>query len=148
MTLRTGRPCRLRLDREESLRAGVKRHPFRVRYRTGVTRAGALTGCQVELLVDAGAYTTLTPAVLGLAVNHCCGPYAFQATRVAARAAFTNNGNSSAFRGFGNPQVAVGLEQQIDRLARAIGLDPIELRRRNAIRPGQVSGTGFTVPAR
>jgi len=104
-----------------------------------------LTACEVDILADAGAYTTLSPAVLAQAAYHCCGPYAFANTRITARAAFTNNGNASAFRGFGNPQVAVGIEQLMNRMAAALGLDPIEFRRRNALRSGQTAGPGFTV---
>ncbi|MEW5957216.1 MAG: molybdopterin cofactor-binding domain-containing protein, partial [Chloroflexota bacterium] len=145
VTYHTKRPCRLRLDREESLRVGVKRHPFQVRYKTGVRQDGAVTACEVTILADAGAYTTLSPAVLALAANHCCGPYNFPHTKITARAVFTNNSNASAFRGFGNPQVVVGLEQQMDMMGRAVGLDPVAFRRRNAIRQGQPAGAGFTV---
>jgi len=145
VTLRTGRPARLALDRSESLRAGVKRHPFRVRYKTGAKRDGTLTACQVTMWADTGAYTTLGPAVLTLAGNHCCGPYRWASTKIDGYAAFTNNGNASAFRGFGNPQVVTGLEQQMDALARALDLDPLEFRQRNTLKQGEVSGAGFPV---
>jgi xanthine dehydrogenase molybdenum-binding subunit len=144
VTQRTGRPCRLMLDRSESLMVGVKRHPFLVRYKTGVTSAGALTAAEVSILADTGAYTTLGPAVIGLAAEHCCGPYDFPHTSIEARAVFTNNGNASAFRGFGNPQVLVGLEQHMDMLAAAVGMDPIAFRRRNTLRPGQLAGPGHS----
>lgn len=145
VTLRTRRPARLALDRSESLRAGMKRHPFRVRYKTGAKRDGTLTACQVTMWADTGAYTTLGPAVLTLAGNHCCGPYRWANTKIDGYAAFTNNGNASAFRGFGNPQVVTGLEQQMDALARALEMDPLEFRRRNTLQQSEVSGAGFPV---
>jgi CO/xanthine dehydrogenase Mo-binding subunit len=143
VTQSTRRPCRLMLDRSESLTVGVKRHPFSVRYKTGVKKDGALTAAEVTILADTGAYTTLGPAVIGLAAEHCCGPYHFPHTKIDAQAVFTNNGNASAFRGFGNPQVLVGLEQHMDMLAEAVGLDPIAFRRRNTLRPGQLAGPGY-----
>ncbi|KAA3663571.1 MAG: xanthine dehydrogenase family protein molybdopterin-binding subunit, partial [Chloroflexi bacterium] len=145
VTYWTKRPCRLMLDREESLRTGVKRHPFKVRYKTGVKKDGTVTACEVTILADAGAYTSLSPAVLELATNHCCGPYNFPHTKITGKAIFTNNGNNSAFRGFGNPQVVVGIEQHMDMMANAVGMSPIEFRQRNAIRQGQKSGAGFNV---
>jgi len=145
VTYHTKRSCRLMLDREESLRAGVKRHPFHVRYKTGVRKDGTLTACEVEIVADAGAYTTLSPAVITVATNHCCGPYHFPHTKITAKAVFTNNGNASAFRGFGNPQMVIGIEQQMDQMARAVGLDGVTFRRRNAIQSGQTSGAGFPV---
>jgi CO/xanthine dehydrogenase Mo-binding subunit len=145
VTYHTKRPCRLRLDREESLRVGVKRHPFQVRYKTGVKKDGFVTACEVHILADGGAYTTLSPAVIALAANHCCGPYNFPHTKITAQAVFTNNGNASAFRGFGNPQMVVGIEQHMDMMVRSIGIDPLAFRRRNAIRQGQPTGAGFTV---
>lgn len=147
VTQRTGRPCRLMLDRSESIATGVKRHPFQVRYKTGVKKDGTLTAIEVAILADTGPYMTLGPAVIGLACEHCCGPYYFPHTKIDAQAVFTNNCNASAFRGFGNPQVLVGLEQHMDMLAEAVGLEPIAFRRLNTLRPGQVAGAGQITPA-
>ncbi|GAA4970835.1 CO/xanthine dehydrogenase Mo-binding subunit [Nonomuraea thailandensis] len=145
VTWHTGRPCRMMYDRQESIAAGVKRHSFQVRYRIAATSAGDLVAADVDFVAEAGAYTTLSPAVVGLAAEHACGPYAFAGTRIRGRAAFTNNGNASAFRGFGNPQMVAGLEQCVDMLARDTGLGPIEFRRRNLLRPGEVAGFGRPV---
>lgn len=142
VTWHTGRPCRMMYDREESISAGVKRHPFQVSFRIAATSEGDLVSADVDFVADAGAYTTLSPAVVGLAAEHACGPYAFAGTRIRGRAIFTNNGNASAFRGFGNPQMVAGLEQCVDMLARDTGLGPIEFRRRNLLRPGDVAGFG------
>lgn len=143
VTYLTRRPCRLMLDRAESLAVGVKRHPFYVRYKTGVTQEGRLTAAQVELLADTGPYLTLGPAVVSLAAEHACGPYHFAHTRIDGRVVYTNNCNSSAFRGFGNPQVLTGLEQHMDMMARALKLDPIAFRKLNVLRAGQVAGLGY-----
>jgi len=145
VTYHTKRPCRLMLDREESLRVGVKRHPFHVRYKTGVTKEGRLTAIEVEMLADTGAYLTLAPAVISLAAEHCCGPYSFPNAKIDAKAVYTNNSNASAFRGFGNPQVHPGLEQHMDMMAEAIGLDPIAFRQMNLLQPGQKAGPGHEI---
>jgi CO/xanthine dehydrogenase Mo-binding subunit len=127
----TGRPCRYVYDRTESLIAGYKRHPFRVTYRSGADSDGRIHALDVRFVADAGAYTALSPAVIALAAEHTAGGYAIPVVRVDGKAVFTNNGISSAFRGFGNPQMLAGLEQHLDMIATAAGLDPIEVRRRN-----------------
>ena len=147
VTLKTGRPARLMLDRSESLVAGVKRHAFDVRYRVSAGRDGILGALDVEIVADAGAYTTLSPAVIGQAAEHASGPYRFAATDIRAKAVFTNNGNASAFRGFGNPQVAIGIEQAIDALASRTGLSPFDIRRKNLIGKGDIAGAGHVMAA-
>ncbi len=144
VTYHTRRPCRLRLDREESIAVGVKRHPFYVRYKTGVTKEGRLTAAEVHLLADTGPYLTLGPAVVALAAEHCCGPYYFPHTKIEGQVVYTNNCNASAFRGFGNPEVLPGLEQHMDMMARALKLDPIAFRKLNVLRAGQSAGLGYT----
>ncbi len=145
VTLLTGRPCRLMLDRGESFRAGIKRHPFHMRYKTACAADGRLLAAQVELLADTGAYASLGPAVLSLATEHCLGPYHFPAVQIDAYCVYTNNSYAGAFRGFGAPQVAVGIEQQMDIMAQAVGLDPLTFRRRNGLRPGQPAALGNVV---
>jgi CO/xanthine dehydrogenase Mo-binding subunit len=145
VTHKTGRPARLMFDRQESLRAGVKRHEFNIAYRVGATGTGKLQYADIELLADAGAYTTLTPAVLGQAAEHAPGPYLYKAVAIDGKAMFTNNGNASAFRGFGVPQISIGIEQAMDELARRTRLSPFEIRRRNLLRRGQTAGAGYTM---
>lgn len=147
VTYTTGRPARLMFDRSESLRAGVKRHAFNVNYRIGATADGTLKSLAVEMIADAGAYTTLSPAVIAQAAEHASGPYRFDASCVHAKAVFTNNGNASAFRGFGNPQVVIGIEQAIDELALRTGLTPFDIRRKNLIAKGQMAGAGHMMTA-
>lgn len=144
-TWHTKQPTRLMYDRQESIRVGVKRHSFDVSYRIGADSHGRIVGVDVEFTVDAGAYTTLSPAVTNLAAEHACGPYAVPATRVRGRSVFTNNGNASAFRGFGNPQMVAGLEQCVDDLARTLGQGPVEFRRRNLLSAQDTAGFGGTV---
>ena len=133
---RTGRPVKMVWTRQESLLARAKRHPFRMRYRTGATRRGELVAQQIELLADAGAYAYLSALVLLYATVTAVGPYRVPAVEVDARVAYTNNPPTSAMRGFGAMQVVFGYESQIDRVARAVGLDPVSVRQLNALRRG------------
>ncbi|MBE9506878.1 MAG: xanthine dehydrogenase family protein molybdopterin-binding subunit [Chloroflexi bacterium] len=142
VTLLTKRPCRIMLDRDESFLAGIKRHPFHMRYRTACTAEGQLVAAEVELIADTGAYASVGPAVLSLATEHCLGPYYFPTLKIDSYCVYTNNSFAGAFRGFGAPQVVVGIEQQMDIMARAVGMDPIEFRRRNGLRAGQPAALG------
>lgn len=128
---KTGRAVRLHLRRAQSVDLGVKRHAMRVRMRTGCDAQGRLRLHEVHLLADTGAYATHGPEVLDAAQEHAVGPYRYDAVAIEARLAYTNNGIAGAFRGFGAVQVQFALEQQIDRLALAAGLDGAEFRRRN-----------------
>ena len=140
-------PARMMFDRAESIRTGVKRHSFAINIRVGATEDGTLHSFASELVADAGAYTTLSPAVLGQAAEHVSGPYVYEASRIDARAVFTNNGNASAYRGFGGPQITIGIEQVMDEMARACGLSPFDLRRRNLIGKGDRAGAGHVMSA-
>jgi CO/xanthine dehydrogenase Mo-binding subunit len=132
----TRRPVRMVWTRQESLLARPKRHPFTMRYRTAASGDGRILAQDVEILGDAGAYPLLSPRVLFAAGVTACGPYDVPNVRVRSTAAFTNNVPASAFRGFGAMQVTLGYEGQMDRLARALGLSPVEVRLRNFIEQG------------
>ncbi|MFQ5896698.1 MAG: xanthine dehydrogenase family protein molybdopterin-binding subunit [Candidatus Methylomirabilia bacterium] len=136
LTWRTGRPVKMVWTRQESLLARAKRHPFRMRYRTGATRDGELLTQQIELLADSGAYAYLSALVLLYATVTAAGPYRVPAVEVSARVAYTNNPPTSAMRGFGAMQVVFGYDSQMDRVARALGLDPVRVRQANALRRG------------
>ncbi|MEZ7204103.1 molybdopterin-dependent oxidoreductase, partial [Agrobacterium sp. O3.4] len=142
-TFKTGRPSRLMYDREESIRVGVKRHGYQVAYEVGAAADGTLLTANISLLSDAGAYMTYSPVVLSQSVEHCTDPYRFKAVKVDAKAIYTNNGVASAFRGVGAPQVLPGIEQAVDDIARATGISPFEVRRRNLLRKGDKAGPGF-----
>ena len=145
LALKTGRRVRLQLSRPESVLAGIKRHPMTIRMRTACDVDGRLLAQNVDLLADAGAYASLGPAVLETAMEHAAGPYAIAHVRTRGRLAYTNNGLCGAFRGFGANQMAYAVERQIDRLAGACGLTPVEMRARNLRRPGTPGYLGQTV---
>jgi CO/xanthine dehydrogenase Mo-binding subunit len=145
LAVKAGRPVKLIYDRVEDMLATTKRHPFRVRHRTGVTRDGRLTAIDIDILVDGGAYTTLTPVVLSRGSIHAAGPYRCEHVRVRGRAVMTNTPPNGAFRGFGAPQTQFAAEVHMDRIAEALELDPVELRERNALRPGDATITGGEV---
>jgi len=136
VTWKTGRPARLVWSREESMMAGTKRHPAIIKIRTAATRDGTILANKIEIVLDKGAYTALGPAVLDVAVENCNGPYRVQASQIDAYLVYTNNMVASAFRGFGAPQVIFAIERQMDLLAKKLGMDPLELRLKNALRKG------------
>src|SRR5579859_5450294 len=138
----TRRPVRMICDRQESLAASTKRHPFIMRYRTGATSYGTITAQEVEILGDAGAYPNLSPRVLFAAAACACGPYRAPNASIAASAVFTNNVPSSAFRGFGAMQVVLGHEAQMDLLAERVGSSRAEVRERNFLAKGDMLPTG------
>ncbi len=142
LAMRSGRPVKLVYDRLEDMAATTKRHPSIVRHRTGVTRDGRLTAMEIDVLLDGGAYCTLSPVVLSRGCLHATGPYRCDNLRVHGRVVMTNTPPSGAFRGFGAPQTVFAAEVQMDRVAEALGLDPVRLRGRNALRPGDTMATG------
>ncbi len=142
LALRAGRPVRIVYDRHEDVAATTKRHPAVVTHRTGVTRDGRLVAQDVDVVMDAGAYATLSPVVLSRGAIHAAGPYACPNVRIRARTMATNTPPNGAFRGFGAPQTEFAAETQVNRVAEALGVSPLELRRRWAYRPGDVTPTG------
>jgi CO/xanthine dehydrogenase Mo-binding subunit len=129
----TGAAVRLVLPREVDMQASTKRHPVVVRHRWGAAADGRLRFAEVETVMDAGAYIGLSTVVAERANVSAIGPYHVPAVRVATHVAYTNNLFGGAFRGFGAPQVTWAAEATMDRLARRLGLDPLELRRRNVL---------------
>jgi len=142
---KAGRPVKLVYDRAEDMLATTKRHPSRVRLRTGVRRDGRLTAMDVDVLLDAGAYLTLSPVVLSRGAIHATGPYRCDHVRVLGRAVRTNTPPNGAFRGFGAPQTLFAAEVHMERVAEALGMDPVRLRETNALRPGDTTATGQTL---
>ena len=138
----TGRPVKILYDRDESLLAHPKRHATVIRIKTGAMKDGTLTAVQAELVGDAGAYASLSTKVLTRATTHATGPYEVPNARIDCFAMYTNNPPAGAFRGFGVTQSAFAVEQNMDILAGELGIDPLELRRRNALRVGSTTATG------
>ncbi|MBA3340586.1 MAG: xanthine dehydrogenase family protein [Gemmatimonadaceae bacterium] len=145
LALKSGRPVKIIYDRAEDMVATTKRHPAIVRHRTGVTRAGRIVAMDVDVLMDGGAYVTLSPTVLSRGCIHAAGPYRCDNVHIHGRTVFTNTPPNGAFRGFGAPQTEFAVEVHIDRIAEALGMDAVELRRRNALRPGDTTATGQTL---
>jgi CO/xanthine dehydrogenase Mo-binding subunit len=142
LALKSGRPVKMMYDRLEDMVATTKRHPSVVLHRTGLTRDGRLLGMDIEVLLDGGAYVTLSPVVLSRGCIHAAGAYRCDHVAIRGRAVFTNTPPNGAFRGFGAPQTEFAIEAHMDRIAEALDLDPLELRRRNALRPGDLTATG------
>ena len=141
----TGRPVKLLWDRHESLMVHPKRHATQIRVKIGAKRDGTLTAVETELFGDTGAYASLGEKVLTRATTHSSGPYDAPNVRADCYAMYTNNPPAGAFRGFGVLQSAFAVESMIDRLAEALGRDPVDLRRQNALRVGSITNTGQTL---
>jgi len=142
LALKARRPVRMIYDRHEDIAATTKRHPAIVRHRTGVTRDGRLVAQDIEVVMDGGAYCTLTPVVLSRGVLHAGGPYRCPNVRLRGRATRTNTPPNGAFRGFGAPQTEFAAETQLNRLAEALNMSPAEIRRRNVYRLNDTTPTG------
>jgi CO/xanthine dehydrogenase Mo-binding subunit len=139
---KTRRPVKMVWTRHESLLSRAKRHPYRMRYRTGARRSGEIVAQQVEILGDSGAYAYLSALVLLYSTVTAAGPYRIPNVEIHARVAYTNNPPTSAMRGFGAMQVVFGYESQMDRVARALDLDPVRIREINALRRGDAIPVG------
>jgi CO/xanthine dehydrogenase Mo-binding subunit len=142
-----GRPVKMIYDRHEDIVGTSKRHPAVIRIRTGVDAEGRLLAQDIEIRMDGGAYPTLSPVVLSRALLHSFGPYRCAAVRIRGKVLRTNTTPNSAFRGFGAPQVEFAMERQMDRIGRALGLDPYEIRERNVVDPGDRLPTGQVLDA-
>jgi CO/xanthine dehydrogenase Mo-binding subunit len=136
LALATQRPVKIALSREESFLAHRQRHPGRIWMRTDAERDGTLVSIEARILLDGGAYASTSGPVLVNTATFVQGPYRVPNGRVDAWAVRTNNPCAGAFRGFGNPQASYAHEAQMDRLARALDMDPVQLRLRNALAQG------------
>jgi CO/xanthine dehydrogenase Mo-binding subunit len=142
LAMKARRPVKLVYDRVEDMLATTKRHPAIVRHRTGLTRTGHLTAMDVDVLLDGGAYATLSAVVLSRGAIHASGPYRCDHVRVHGRVVMTNTPPNGAFRGFGAPQTQFAVEVHMDRIAEHLGVDPVRLRELNVLRPGDTTATG------
>jgi len=143
---KTGRPIKTVWSREESIIGHHKRHPYIFRCKWGATKDGKIVAAQMDVTSDAGGYTYTSTKVQGNAVMACLGPYEIPNVSVEARTVLTNNCPSGAFRGFGGPQGHFAAENQVSKLAQALGMDPVELRMRNIWREGSILPTQSVVP--
>ncbi|MGH9331773.1 MAG: xanthine dehydrogenase family protein molybdopterin-binding subunit, partial [Vicinamibacterales bacterium] len=138
----SGHPVRIAYDRHEDIVGTTKRHPSLIRHRTAVDREGRLIAMDIEVILDGGAYTTLSPVVLSRAILHAAGPYRVPHVRVRGRVLQTHTPPNGAFRGFGVPQAAFAVERHMDAIARRVGVDPYAIRALNVVGPGDRLPTG------
>ncbi|HEY4412934.1 MAG TPA: molybdopterin cofactor-binding domain-containing protein [Gaiellaceae bacterium] len=142
LALHTSRPVKMVYNRQESFTGHVHRHPARIHAEHHATRDGRLVCVKMQILLDGGAYASSSTAVTANATSFACGPYAVPNALIETTCVFTNNPPCGAMRGFGAVQTCFASEAQMDKLARALELDPIELRLRNALAPGDTLPTG------
>jgi CO/xanthine dehydrogenase Mo-binding subunit len=140
------RPVKIIWSREESIVGHCKRHPTWIRCKWGATRAGKLVAAEVHIVADGGAYCYTTNKVLGNANLTCTGPYEIPNVKVDTDGVYTNNVPSGAFRGFGAPQGIFAAEMQMNKLAQALDMDPVELRLKNLLREDSLTSVGTPLP--
>src|SRR6201998_3643749 len=141
LAMKAGHPVKIVYDRMEDMAATTKRHPSRTRHRTAVDKDGKILGGEIEFTIDGGAYATLSSVVLSRGTIHAGGPYYWPSVRIRTKAVATNTPPHGAFRGFGAPQSLFAIERHMDRIAKVVDLDPVEIRRRNFLQPGQTTTT-------
>lgn len=140
------RPVKIIWSREESIIGHHKRHPYFIRQRWGARKDGTLVAAAVEVIADGGAYVYTSGKVLGNATLQCTGPYEIPNVKVDSYAVYTNNMPGGAFRGFGGPQATFSAEMQMNRLAEALGMDPVQIRLKNILREGSLLSVGTPLP--
>jgi CO/xanthine dehydrogenase Mo-binding subunit len=145
LAMKTKRPVKMVWTREESGVAGIKRHPMIVTTKTAANKDGEILANKVHIVADTGAYLSLGPTVLDVAIENSCGPYRVPNVEINAYLVYTNNGVSGAFRGFGAPQVNFAMETNLDIIAEKLGIDRLEIRKRNALREGDTGPFGNKV---
>lgn len=136
LALKSGRTVKMIYDRKEDIETTPKRHPSKVHHKMGFKKDGTITAMEIDLLLDGGAYTTLTRVVLQRATLHAAGVYTVPNAKIRGRAVATNTPPTGAFRGFGAPEAFFAVERHLDRAAMRLGMDPLDLRLRNLIRKG------------
>jgi CO/xanthine dehydrogenase Mo-binding subunit len=146
-TYYTRRPVKMAFSREEMGFGRQKRHPYVMRYKTGATKDGKLTAMQAELISDSGAYVLLSPWVLLYSTVHATGPYYIPNVKVDAYSVLTNNVMTSAYRGFGGMQVAFAYESQMEALAKELGMDSVEFRKKNFFKRGDETANFQPIPS-
>ncbi|MFC8567040.1 xanthine dehydrogenase family protein molybdopterin-binding subunit [Streptomyces sp. NPDC057245] len=145
LAMRTGKPVKIVYNRFESFFGHVHRHPARLSYEHGATRDGKLTHMKCRIVLDGGAYASASPAVVGNASSLAVGPYAVDDVDIEALALYSNNPPCGAMRGFGAVQACFAYEAQMDKVAKELGMDPVEFRRINAMEQGTLLPTGQSV---
>jgi CO/xanthine dehydrogenase Mo-binding subunit len=145
LAMKAKKPVKIIYDRGEDLACTTKRHPSSVRHRTGVMNDGRIVAQDIEMVIDAGAYITLSPVVLSRGIIHAGGAYSCENVRITGKAMLTNSVPYGAFRGFGAPQSLFAMERHMDVIAEQLGIDAVEIRRMNLIKDGQSTSTGQVI---
>lgn len=148
LSWKTKKPVKLTYDREEMMYDRHKRHPYKLKYKHGVTKEGEIVALEVKAISDSGAYVYLSPWVLLYTTYHSTGPYKIPNIKVDSYSVLTNNTYTSAFRGFGAMQAAVAYESQMDELASELDMDPQEFRAKNYLSKGEKTGTGQEIESK
>ena len=141
-TLKTGRPVKIRYQREESILESYKRHPYIMHYKVGYNRDGRIHAMKIDILADGGAYTSMSPYVTWRSVVQATGPYTVEHVATDVRAVYTNNPYTGAMRGFGSPQPVFAQESIMDEIAVRLKMTPDAIRRINGYQAGSVTATG------
>jgi nicotinate dehydrogenase large molybdopterin subunit len=145
LSKKTGRPVKLTFTRPEEFYSSTTRHPILMDYKTGVTKEGKILARKIRLVLDGGAYCSWSETTLGKACILSAGPYEVENLYAEAFVVYTNKTMTGAMRGFGAPQVCFGYESHMDDIAKSLGIDPLEIRLRNALREGSLSPTSQTL---
>jgi CO/xanthine dehydrogenase Mo-binding subunit len=141
LSKKTGRPVKCTFTRPEEFFSSTTRHPLIMDYKTGVTRDGKILARKIRLVLDGGAYCSWSETTLGKACILCAGPYEIDNLVAEAFVVYTNKTMTGAMRGFGAPQVCFAYESHMDDIAKALGIDPLEIRLRNVLKEGSLSPT-------
>lgn len=136
------RPVKMTYTREWSVRESYKRHPYKIYYKMGLSKAGIIKAVETKIIADGGAYCSVTPWVTWRSTVQCCGPYLVENVHCDTYGVYTNNTFTGAFRGFGSPQMNFVIEQMVEIASEQLVLDPIELRRINMVKQDSVTITG------
>ncbi len=142
MAKKIDRPVKITYTREESMIDTYKRHPYKMKYKVGLTEEGKLKAMKIEIFADAGAYISMTPFVTWRSVVQATGPYEVENVRTDIYGVATNNPYTGAFRGFGSPQIVFAQESLMDELAEIMGMDGLEFRRINSFKQGSITASG------
>ncbi len=142
LALVAGKPVKMIFSREELMIASYKRDAMVMKYQVGASKDGTLQACKFHGIVDSGGYAAITPFTAWRSTIHAMGPYRYQACHVDTDVVYTNNGFAGAFRGFGNTEVCYAIELAVDEIASRLKMDPIDLRLKNCLRPGDTTSHG------
>jgi CO/xanthine dehydrogenase Mo-binding subunit len=145
LAMTCGRPVKMTNNREQSMRESYKRHPYKMKYKVGLSKDGILQAMEIKVYADAGPYSAMSPFVTWRSVVQATGPYIVPNVKTDIYAAYTNNCYTSAMRGFGSPQICFATESLMDELAELVGLDPLEIRLKNILTDGSTTATGQTL---